>query len=47
MDSYIKDNGDNMIVFAKRLIYFYTKEIQFYEVNDKRIKEINNKYNDI
>ena len=47
VDSYIKDNGDNMIVFAKRLIYFYTKEIQFYEVNDKRIKEINNKYNDI
>ena len=47
VDSYIKDNGDNMIVFAKRLIYFYTKEIQFYEVNDRRIKEINNKYNDI
>ena len=40
VDNYIKDNGDNMIVFAKKLIYFYSKEIQFYEINDKRIEEI-------
>ena len=45
VDKYIKDNGDNMIVLAKRLIYFYSKEIQFYEVNDKRIELFKN--NDI
>lgn len=37
VDSYIRDNGDITIVLAKRLIYFYSKEIQFYTDNDKRI----------
>ena len=42
VDSYIKDNGDNTIVLAKRLIYFFSKETQFYADNDKRIKYLVN-----
>ena len=42
VDSYIKDNGDNTIVLAKRLIYFFSKETQFYADNDKRIQYLVN-----
>ena len=46
VDDYINNNGDNIIAFAKRLIYFYSKENQFYKDLDSRIHYVTKKIDD-
>lgn len=40
VEKYIEYNGDEIVVLAKKIIYFYYKEKQFYQDNDGRILRI-------
>ena len=46
VDDYINNNGDNIIAFSKRLIYFYSKETQYYKEVDSRILLVIKKIDD-
>lgn len=42
VNDYVDKNGDNFVLLAKKLLYFFYKEKQFYKSNDKRIIQILN-----
>lgn len=46
VNDYVDKNGDNFVLLAKKLLYFFYKEKQFYKSNDKRIIQILNGVND-
>ena len=37
VNNYVDKNGDSIVILAKKVIYFYFKEMQFYEDNDKKV----------
>ena len=39
INNYIDNNGDSVILLAKKVIYFHYKELQFYHENNKRIRK--------
>ena len=40
VENYIEHNGDEIVTLAKKIIYFYYKEKQFYQDNDARVLRI-------
>ena len=40
VENYIEHNGDEIVILAKEIIYFYYKEKQFYQDNDTRVWKI-------
>ena len=45
VNEYVDNNGDSIIILAKKVIYFFYKEIQFYKDNDKIIVKMLKKSN--
>ena len=45
VNDYVDNNGDNIVILAKKAIYFFYKEMQFYKDNDKIIVKMLKKSN--
>ena len=42
MNEYINNNGADLILLVKNIIYFYYEELEVYLENDKKIEKILN-----